>query len=948
MWYNKQNNPNDDGVIAMSLSETELPKSDAGKAFTYLAFISYKSEDRDWALWLQRKLQSYRLPAAAMRKRRDLPKRCSPIFLDRTNLTPGLLDEGLRAEVQAAKYLIVVCSRHAKANSKYLDAELQYFLEGGGDASRVIPFIVDDCERPELNCFPDGLQALCAERTIVGVSVHDMGRRLALLKVVAAMLGIKREELESQDLQRRKRSRIAAAALALLLLAGGWKCWDYFCPKTAWYVDYAEVYGVPQGIGKLRKAETESMDGHFTIISSRGKVRELRYENAQGRLETSTRETSPTDLARAVYSYDDGADGALRSVDLYDKNDHLIMNMDYRSLNTIDLSMIKTGENGESSSYAAPLPYNSTALPDDPDETRVGRSQKSNVIRYCVSYDEHGYTTEIRYASNTYNDFGQDAEGISGLRFERDELGRVVKMYFLSFINPSGTDADKSSNFAVIGRRDGLAAMRFAYDENNDLVETRYLDAEGNPFLHPSYGCICRSEYEWHNEVRVLYLTADEEPYVNASGVAGWRYEYDAQGQEIRYAGFGKDGEPVICEDGYTGCDIVCDERGQAVRASYFGTDGERVLTSVGVNGWDNVYDENGNRVKVVYFDTEGNPILNKQGYAGWEASFDERGNRTGGHYIGLHGETVAISSGEASWVAGFDERGNQTSGSFFDADGNPTLYRNNYARWEAVYDKRGNSVKVSYFGLDGEPILHKNGYAGWETEYDERGNALRLTCFGTDGKPVLSSEGVAGWKSVYDERGHEISAEYFDADGRSTMSKDGYARWDMAYDEFGNKTRVSYYDTQGQSVLIDVGIAGYETVYDARGHAARVLYFGTDGEPILSNEGIAGWEASYDERGNRIRVGFLGMDGEPVLSVDGCASRETVYDERGNETCISYFGLDGEPVLIRGGFACEESVFDARGNELRFTYLGTDGAPILSDEGIAGTSRIAPSGRPL
>ena len=124
------------------------------KQYTYYAFISYKSEDAKWARWLKRKLQQYRLPIKTHNKYSNLPRRCSPIFLDKTNLTPGFLDRGLCSEVQSSKYIIVICSHSAHNNSKYLDDELQYFLDGGGDAGHVIPFIFDDSKNVVEECFP--------------------------------------------------------------------------------------------------------------------------------------------------------------------------------------------------------------------------------------------------------------------------------------------------------------------------------------------------------------------------------------------------------------------------------------------------------------------------------------------------------------------------------------------------------------------------------------------------------------------------------------------------------------------------------------------------------------------------------------------------------------------------------------------------------------------------
>ena len=306
----------------------------AENAYTYFAFISYKSADEKWARWLKRNLQRYRLPVGTQRKHPHVQKRCSPVFLDKTNLTPGLLDSGLAEEVQAARYLIVICSRKAAENSRYLDDELRYFLEGSGDLSRVIPFIVDESRNPAEECFPAYLAELSRKKNIAGVSIYDDGPRSALLRVIAAMLGIKREELESDDRRRRRRHRLIAAGLALILLAGSGVCWDYFRVKTAYYTDYTEVYGAPKGLGELKKADLKGMNAHVALVSSRGKVRELRIENSAGRLVPRENTGSPGPFSKAEYEY---AGEKLASVSQYSENGHLTCELHYISPNTIDL-----------------------------------------------------------------------------------------------------------------------------------------------------------------------------------------------------------------------------------------------------------------------------------------------------------------------------------------------------------------------------------------------------------------------------------------------------------------------------------------------------------------------------------------------------------------------------------------------------------------------------------
>ncbi len=57
----------------------------------------------------QKKLQSYRLPANTQERYRDLPARLCPVFLDKDNMKPGELTNQERDEVQASKFLIVIC-----------------------------------------------------------------------------------------------------------------------------------------------------------------------------------------------------------------------------------------------------------------------------------------------------------------------------------------------------------------------------------------------------------------------------------------------------------------------------------------------------------------------------------------------------------------------------------------------------------------------------------------------------------------------------------------------------------------------------------------------------------------------------------------------------------------------------------------------------------------------
>jgi len=148
--------------------------------------------------------------------------------------------------------------------------------------------------------------------TILGANIYDSGRRSAFLKVIAHMHGLKLEEVESEDARRRRRNRrrvvAASIALAALLALGGWFYWDNYVPKTAYFVDYVERYGVPEGVGPLKKTELEGINAFYAIEEKDHVVTELRCENAIGHLMTPEEECFADHPSRAVYSHKENGD----------------------------------------------------------------------------------------------------------------------------------------------------------------------------------------------------------------------------------------------------------------------------------------------------------------------------------------------------------------------------------------------------------------------------------------------------------------------------------------------------------------------------------------------------------------------------------------------------------------------------------------------------------------
>ncbi|MBR5639451.1 MAG: toll/interleukin-1 receptor domain-containing protein [Muribaculaceae bacterium] len=194
----------------------------------FTAFISYNSADDKLARWLQKQLESYKLPTVIADEKGNVLKSYSGkqrkmrIFRYVSDLVAQNLNDGLRQELDRSQYLIVVCSPRS-AQSEWVGKEIKHFVDTDR-SKKIIPFIVegtpysggeDECFNPELiKAFPNG--------ELLGVNLNENGddyrfmrRRKAVAKTVSLLLGLP----DAYDFiwNRYRKSIIVKWALRLLL-----------------------------------------------------------------------------------------------------------------------------------------------------------------------------------------------------------------------------------------------------------------------------------------------------------------------------------------------------------------------------------------------------------------------------------------------------------------------------------------------------------------------------------------------------------------------------------------------------------------------------------------------------------------------------------------------------------------------------------------------------------
>lgn len=201
------------------------------ESFRYKAFISYSHRDRKWSAWLQRALESYRVPKRLVGIDGEfgpVPQRLQPVFRDREDLPSASdLSGKVKEALEASEAMIVVCSP-AAMKSVWVNEEVQYF-RGLGREDRIFALIVDgdpQAKDPAGQCFPPALvkdpDGTEHEPLAADARKWADGKLLAKLKIVSGILGIRLDDLRRRNLQRQRRNRLiaVASAVAVLLITG--------------------------------------------------------------------------------------------------------------------------------------------------------------------------------------------------------------------------------------------------------------------------------------------------------------------------------------------------------------------------------------------------------------------------------------------------------------------------------------------------------------------------------------------------------------------------------------------------------------------------------------------------------------------------------------------------------------------------------------------------------
>ena len=209
--------------------------------FKYKAFISYSHADEAWGRWLHHAVETFHVPDMLVGHNTvngPVPKHIKPVFRDREDFEASAhLGEKIQQALADSQFQIVICSPRA-AKSKWVNEEIRLFKSLHGP-SHTLAIIVDGEPgasaipgREHEECFPDALRFVVdddgkvtdtrTEPIAADARKTGDGKRGALLKINAGVLGVRLDDLIQRDATRRaKRQTIFTGIAASVALVTG-------------------------------------------------------------------------------------------------------------------------------------------------------------------------------------------------------------------------------------------------------------------------------------------------------------------------------------------------------------------------------------------------------------------------------------------------------------------------------------------------------------------------------------------------------------------------------------------------------------------------------------------------------------------------------------------------------------------------------------------------------
>ena len=293
-------------------------------------------------------------------------------------------------------------------------------------------------------------------------------------------------------------------------------------------------------------------------------------------------------------------------------------------------------------------------------------------------------------------------------------IASVVLLSILALLPDADVDHDAGYTASELSIRETV---------DGSVTSTSYVNLDGviTEAIDMGYATVCRMRDDSGQVVEERYLDANGDPVARYGDYYGLSYEYDETSMVITY--LDAESNPIKLSDGYSTI-VRTQVDGRASDDFYYDLNGQQVQCSGGYYGLHREYnsegyaiktyqrDMDGNIVSEQYFDTEGNPARSLLGQYGELYQRNEQGYIGQITYLGADGNPARTNAGYTILKRTYHRDGTADTDMYFDADGNPkALSKGQYGikrsgKVNLLLDRNGNAMLCVDNLLNGFPCM--------------------------------------------------------------------------------------------------------------------------------------------------------------------------------------------------------------------------------------------------
>lgn len=874
-----------------------------------------RSYDYKEACRLEKKLKRYHFPKdiASDEKYAYLKdiKRVS-VYRDETEQQPGPMRQVIFKELDRSQHLVVISSKHSR-KKPWVNDEVSHFL-ANHNVDHLTPFAIDgipfskrrngqeveeSIPSPIINIYeqqekedPEHDQSwYCLEKSNESFSK-------ILIRILGKAFDVEFDELWKSEKRRIRRRQLCCILIgAIITAAASWIYFDKFHTYTEYYVKTVDRYGVPVGLHKLNKEETNCYLSHVILQKRNHKVIRATSLDCSGDFTNEGMRQGIHDFfdfpeVIREFSYNDNT-GELESVTLKNQELKTVCRFIYHAKDLIELRMASQ-IGGEALNIVNK------------------RGNYSNFNCFRTKLNNNGEIIQLYMFQNS-KDNNITAETPSIL-YQRDSIGRVTELIVGNSISHSILDAANSTIYKLVCKYDKNSSVIYSsqYDKDNNMqrngdwsFQTKIIGQGSRHFevrFEDSHGKLCYND-QWVAKVTIeiikekdyslaicqMYNTKNERT-LNKDNVSMFRRYFYNNGKEIRCF-YDIQNKPIYSKED---CHKVVEEYKQdTLVTTYYDTQG-KLCNNYAV----------GYAIKKVYTNTNctTTEYLDKDG--------ERCGNREDGIAIL---QTFTNQQDDIIEIRLYSSDKTPTCGIKYDAP----VYK-------MKYDNQGNRTEIRYENGYGKPYTTSKSCAYAKFDYDQWGNCTKESFYDSNGNACLYDKKYATIYNIYNDVGQLVKELKY---GENNRPLENYSE-EYALDKWGNITEVQYKDSLGKLYMFNNSYAIIKQSFSKDGlNILSQSYYDTIYQPVTNENGIHQSIYKYDNRHNRTEISYRNIKHEPTPDEDGITRKIAKYNDR--NLLIekrNYNELDtSSPVIL------EKNKYDEFGELIEYKLISNNKVEIIT-----------------